>query len=78
VRRPNRGEATKAQEATRGTAEGKRAKVLKDLKPRGTSKDVKGGVTCIPLIAILIGLLTPQPDPPPPPPPPPPKLRRSI
>jgi hypothetical protein len=56
----------------------KRAKVLKDLKPRGTSKDVKGGVTCIPLIAILIGLLTPQPDPPPPPPPPPPKLRRSI
>lgn len=59
-------------------AKAKRTKVLKDLEPRGKSKDVKGGVVCIPVIAILIGLLTPQPDPPPPPPPPPPKLRRPI
>ena len=56
----------------------KPAKILKDLKPRGKSKAVKGGVVCIPLIAVLIGLLTPAPDPTPPPPPPPTKLRRLI
>jgi hypothetical protein len=59
----------------------KPAKVLNDLKPREKSKDVKGGLVCIPIIAVLIGLLVPSeptPNPPPPPPPPPPKLRRSI
>lgn len=67
---------TKKKAAVRPKA--KPAKVLKDLKTRGKSKDVKGGVVCIPVIAVLIGLLTPSDPPPPPPPPPPPKLRRMI
>ena len=75
AKRPKR-PSTKKKGAVRPRA--KPAKVLKDLEPRGKAKDVKGGVTCIPLIAVLIGLLVPSDPPPPPPPPPPPKLRRPI
>jgi len=72
---------TKKRGAVRPKAKPGKAKVLKDLEPRGKSKDAKGGVVCIPLIAVLIGLLTPAepaPTPPPPPPPPPPLRRKTV
>jgi hypothetical protein len=59
---------TRKQGAVRPKA--KPAKGLKDLEPRGKGKNVKGGIVCVPIIAILIALLVPSVPPTPPPPPP--------
>jgi hypothetical protein len=56
--------STRKQGAVRPKA--KPAKGLQDLEIREKAKQVKGGIVCIPIIAILIGMILPDPPKPPP------------